>query len=103
MSEFGSRVKEARINKGWNQEKLAEEMNLTQASISQFENGQRLPTPANIKKFAEVLEVSRESLAGENNGQFEKEILMRNIKDLSPENLRKINDYVELFKNKSRG
>lgn len=102
MSEFGNRLKELRIAKKWNQEDLANAMGLTQASISQFEKGQRIPTPANINKFAEVLGVSRESLAGENDGKFEKEMLMRNIRDLTPETLRKINEIVEIYKNNQK-
>lgn len=99
MSEFGNRLKELRVAKNWNQEDLAQAMGLTQASISQFEKGLRIPTPANINKFAEVLGVSRESLAGDNDGKFEKEMLMRNISNLTPETLRKINEIVEMYKN----
>jgi len=98
MSQFGDRLKEARKRKGMSQNDLAKAMNLTQASISQFEKGQRLPTPSNITKFAEILDVRREFLAGENEGKFEKEILLRNLKDLPPETIRKINDIVELIK-----
>jgi transcriptional regulator with XRE-family HTH domain len=98
MAEFGNRLKEARVLKGLNQEQLAEAMGLTQASISQFEQGQRLPTPKNIEKFAEVLEVKREFLAGDNEGEFEREMLMRNLKNLTPDSLKKINDYIELVK-----
>lgn len=98
MAIFGERLKKARINKGWNQNQLAEEMGVTQASISQFEQGLRLPTPANIDKFAEKLGVTREYLAGDNEAEFEKEMLMRNLKNLSPETLRKINAMVEMIK-----
>ena len=98
MAEFGNRLKEARVLKGLNQEQLAEAMGLTQASISQFEQGQRLPTPKNIEKFSEVLEVKREFLAGDNEGEFEREMLMRNLKNLTPDSLKKINDYIELVK-----
>lgn len=101
MAIFGDRLREARLLKGMNQEQLAEAMNLTQASISQFEKGQRLPTPKNIDKFSEVLEVSREFLAGENEGEFEKEILMRNLKNLSPESIRIVNELLESLKKKT--
>jgi transcriptional regulator with XRE-family HTH domain len=98
MAEFGDRLKKEREKKGWNQEQLAQAMDLSQASISQFEKGQRLPTPNNITKFAKVLGVSREYLAGENEGDFETQMLMRNIKNLSQEDLRKINEWVEMLK-----
>ncbi len=98
MSEFGERLRTARIDKGMNQEELADAIGLTQASISQFEKGLRMPTPANIRKFAQILDIREEDLAGQNQGEFEKTLLMRNIRDLSPDSLNKINDYVEIVK-----
>ena len=103
MPEFGQRLRKARVDKGMSQEELARAMGLTQASISQFEKGQRTPTPANIRKFAEILGVQEEALAGESRGQFEKTLLMRNIRDLSPESLSKINEYVDLVKQSEQG
>ena len=98
MSEFGERLRKARIDKGMNQEELADAIGLTQASISQCEKGLRMPTPANIRKFAQILDIREEDLAGQNQGEFEKTLLMRNIRDLSPDSLNKINDYVETVK-----
>jgi transcriptional regulator with XRE-family HTH domain len=102
MSEFGKRLKEARLKKGMRQDELAKAMNLTQPSISQFEKGQRLPTPANIKKFSEILEVPPEFLTGEDKGEFEKAMLMRNIQGLSPGTIGKINEYIQLLKDSER-
>ena len=98
MAEFGDRLRAIRSEKGVNQEDLAEKMGLTQASISQFEKGQRLPTPALIEKFAEKLGVAKEELSGLDNGEFEKNKLMRNLQYLSPETLSKINGIVEMIK-----
>ncbi len=102
MTEFGARLRKFRSDKGWNQEKLAEEMALTQASISQFENGTRQPTPALVEKFAKVLGIPIESLAGEDSTVMERERLMRNLKGLSPETLEKINAIVEMIKQGER-
>lgn len=102
MSKFGDRLKTARLNKGMSQKELADAMEMKQASISQFESGQRLPTPANIKKLATILDVPANDLAGESEGKFEESMLMRNIKGLSPATLKKINDIVEVYK-KSEG
>jgi len=99
MAEFGDRLRAIRSEKGVKQEDLAENMGLTQASISQFEKGQRLPTPALIEKFAEKLGVTREELSGLDNGAFEKKQLMRNLDHLSPDALAKINHIVEMIKN----
>ena len=98
MSEFGERLRKARIDKGMNQEELADAIGLTQASISQFEKGLRMPTPANIRKFAQILNIREEDLAGQNQGDFEKTLLMRNIRGLSPDSINKINEYAAMIK-----
>ncbi len=98
MSEFGERLRRARINKGMSQVELARAIGLTQASISQFEKGLRMPTPANIRKFAQILNILEVDLAGQDKGEFEKTLLMRNIRDLSPDTLNKINEYVVILK-----
>ena len=98
MPEFGERLRRARIDKGMNQADLASAIELTQASISQFEKGLRMPTPANIRKFAQILDIREEDLAGQNQGEFEKTLLMRNIRDLSPDSLNKINEYAAMIK-----
>lgn len=102
MSEFGERLRKFRADKGWNQDKLATEMGLTQASISQFESGTRQPTPALIEKFALVLEVTPEAIVGEDSGAVERERLMRNLKGLSPQTLEKINAIVEMIRQGER-
>ncbi|PIR83899.1 hypothetical protein COU18_01950 [Candidatus Kaiserbacteria bacterium CG10_big_fil_rev_8_21_14_0_10_51_14] len=103
MPEFGERLRKARVEKGMNQEELASAMGLTQASISQFEKGLRMPTPTNIRKFAQILGVREEELAGEDRGEFEKALLMRNIRDLSPDSLSKINEYAAMIKRDEKG
>ncbi len=99
MSFFGNMLKEARIRKGWNQQQLAKAVKMTQASISQFESGHRLPVHSDIKKFAAVLDVSLQSLVSNDQSNFERNKLINNLKSLSPETIRKINDIVELIKN----
>ncbi len=98
MPELGKRIRDARINKGMSQAEVAREMGLKQASISQFENGQRVPMPANIRKLAGILGVEETILAGKDEGQFERAMLMRNIQGLSPESLQKINELTEIIK-----
>lgn len=102
MAEFGNRLREARLRKDLSQNELADAMGLTQASISQFEKGQRLPTPANITKLSAILDVPRDFLAGEDKGEFEKALLMRNIKQLTPESIKKINEFAEFIKSQER-
>jgi transcriptional regulator with XRE-family HTH domain len=102
MTKFSERLRQARQEKGWNQEQLAEAMDLSQSAISQFEKGLRIPTPANITKFSEILGVSRDTLVGEEEMMTEKVKLMRSIQSLSPDGLKRVEDYVSLVK-KSEG
>jgi transcriptional regulator with XRE-family HTH domain len=98
MTNFGEKIRRARQVKGWSQEDLAKHMNITQAAISQFEKGQRMPTPANIEKFSDVLGIPKDDLLGEEEGEFERVRLMRNIQSLSPDSVRKLNDVVEMIR-----
>ena len=98
MSDFAEKLRLARQEKGLNQEKMAEMMSLSQSAISQFEKGLRLPTPANIAKFSELLGVSKDSLFNEEETINEKVKLMRTIQTLSPNSLKKVEDYVSMVK-----
>lgn len=101
MIQFGQNLRETRSKKGWNQEKLAAEMGVTQATISQLENGSRRPTPALARKFAEVLGIKLEELVGEEGpGVLEHQRLMRNLKGLSPKTLDTLNTIVEAMRQK---
>ncbi len=58
---IGQRIKEARKNKGYTQEKLAEEIDIAVTYLSRFEKGH----PINLKRLAQisqVLDVSMEYL-----------------------------------------
>lgn len=57
MSDFGSYLKEARERKGWEQEKLAEEIDTSQGNISMYERGERKPRRDRITRIAAVLGV----------------------------------------------
>ena len=98
MSEFGERLRHARINKGMSQQELAIAVGMTQASVSQFEKGLRMPTPKSFSKFVAILDLNDEDLVGETQGEFERKMLMRNIKDLSPDSLNRINEYASMIK-----
>ena len=57
MQNFAEILRQARQDKGLNQDELAKAMDLSQGAISQFEKGLRRPTPANIQKLSEILGV----------------------------------------------
>lgn len=96
MKNFAERLRQARQDKGWNQEQLAEAMKLSQSAISQFEKGLRFPTPANVYKFSDVLEVNRDVLVGEEEMTNERVKLMRSIHGLSPQGLKKVEEFIQM-------
>lgn len=96
---LGEKIKKARESKGMRQKEFADALKLSQAAVSQFESGARQPTPKTIEKICEILEITREELVGEENKEsFEKAMLMRNLKGLSPESIRQLNEIAKRFK-----
>jgi len=55
LKEFGRRLRELRLQKGYSQEKLAEIASLHRNHIGMIERGERNVTLLNIKKIARAL------------------------------------------------
>lgn len=53
--EFGRRLYNAMINKGWNQSELSRQSGLQRDSISVYIRGKSLPGPTNLQKLADCL------------------------------------------------
>lgn len=64
MKIFAERLKELRLEKGVGQNKLARDLNLSNASISYWENCKQEPTASAIYKIAEYFDVSADYLLG---------------------------------------
>lgn len=58
------KIKEARIKKGWTQDRIAEEMETTQAMIWRYESGRTQMTAAVLKRYCEILNVSADEILG---------------------------------------
>ena len=97
MSSFAENLKKVRIDKGWNQGQLAQAIGVSQTAISQFEKGLRFPTPANINKFAEILESTVTICLVMKIWQM-KIKLMRSMHGLSPEGLKKVEEFIKMVK-----
>lgn len=83
---FGNFVCKLREKKGLTQTDIANQLNITPAAVSKWENGSAKPRTEILFKLAQILEVSPEELmAGE---YLEKE-------SLSPESIKKINERYE--------
>lgn len=60
--ELGGRIKEARENKGFTQDILADQLSLTRASIVNIESGRQRPMLHTIIKISDVLNTSLRAL-----------------------------------------
>ena len=61
-------IREARRKMGLNQTELAEQMGVTQSAVSHWENGETMPTPRQIPRLAEVLNIRVSDLFGDEAG-----------------------------------
>jgi len=61
---FSERLKELREAKGISQDNLAAELNLTNSSVSRWENGLQQPTISALFKLAQFFEISGDYLIG---------------------------------------
>lgn len=61
---LAKKLKETRLQKGFTQKEIADLLNVTQSSYSNWESGKAKPLRKNIKKIAKILEVSPEYLLG---------------------------------------
>jgi transcriptional regulator with XRE-family HTH domain len=98
MSTFGDLLRDIRMQKGFNQDTFAEMVGVSQAAVSQFEKGTRVPTPIKIKKIAEILGVAETDFFPK--PELERNILMRKIKGMSAGQLKKIDEYVDFITGK---
>ncbi len=82
---FGSRVKEARINKGFSQEKFAEMLGIGVSTLSKIECAKSYPTPDTMNKIINTLEIEPYLLFMDSN-QVDSEkmykLIISKIKDL---------------------
>lgn len=103
--EVGKRIKELRTAKGWNQQKLADEADLTQSAIAQFEKGERLPSTTALQSMAKAFGISMESLLTQESNTDPNKILqlgelMTEAKGLSTDQILTLNRLVKDMKPK---
>lgn len=61
---LGERLKQARIRKGLSQQQLADMIGVSKVSISEYENGNRIPLLENFIQLIDILELSADYLLG---------------------------------------
>lgn len=52
--QIGERLRQIRLEMGWSQERMAEEIGVTALSVSKFENGRRWPRISTLERIARV-------------------------------------------------
>ncbi len=62
MTEFGKLIKELRMEAGMTQKELAERLSTTDTTISGWENDKRLPDIDNLRRLAEVFQITNDEL-----------------------------------------
>ena len=77
----GEKIQNLRQQKGWSQERLGQELNLSRQSISKWESGTANPTVENLKELAKIFDVSVDSLLGNEINIPDKEPKEDNTKD----------------------
>ena len=55
---LGQKLKQARLNKNFSQEYLAQELNISQKTYSNFENNKTTPSFSQIEQISQILETS---------------------------------------------
>lgn len=91
MTKFGETLRKIRIEKGMKQEDLAAKTGLTQAAISQFEKGLRVPTPVKVKLFAEVLGISQDQFFPD--PEHERKSLMRKLNKMTAREIKELDTF----------
>ena len=76
------------------QKQLANSVGISQAAISQIEQNDRKPKEDTLNKIAKTLELKPSDLIF---GDY-KEIVTKNLQNLSEDELRKVNEYISLLK-----
>lgn len=64
MANFAERFKELRQKKGWSQQRLAEELNISKSSVNMYERGEREPSFETLESIADLFNVDMNFLMG---------------------------------------
>lgn len=113
---LGEKLKKARINKNFTQEYLAEMLNVSQKTYSNFENDKSKPGFSQVEEMAKVLDVSvldflsgdglsfnYDNTHGGNNGFIYQNQLPEKLVEQYEERIKELKEQVDYWKNQSQG
>lgn len=64
MNDFGERLRALRLSKKYTQAQVAKKLNKTKATISNYENGQKIPSIQTLIELSELFNISLDYLVG---------------------------------------
>ncbi|MBT9857222.1 helix-turn-helix domain-containing protein [Blautia faecis] len=98
---FNDNLKEARLRSGLSQKEVAENIGVAKSTYSLYESGNREPNVHTIKKIADCLNVSADTLLGLND---ELTTLAAHFdgKEYTEDELNEIRQFAEFVKNKRK-
>lgn len=111
---LGEKLKKARINKNFTQEYLAEVLNVSQKTYSNFENDKSKPAFAQVEDIAKHLDVNVldflsgdsvtiNSTNGDHSGFIYQNQLPEKLIEQYEERIKELKEQVDYWKNKSEG
>lgn len=98
--QFSERLRELREDNGYTQDEIAEKLNLTRQSISNYEKGNSDPSLDNLVKLADIYNCSVDYLLCRTKERLNLNVLSRDNKDFVLTMLKLIDKYE--FKRKTR-
>lgn len=108
---FGDKIKKLRQEKGWNQEYVAQQLNISVPALSRYESGTYEPKSLSmISDFAKLYDVTTDYLLGlslEYDDETLKDVRMASyngvdVDGLSDEEIEEIKQFVEFVRNKNK-
>lgn len=109
--EVGKRITELRATMGIYQKQLADDLQVSVATISNYENSRHIPDPSTLCKIADFFGVTTDYLLGRTDLRYEPQYLKRPLTknytiadlvnttlELSPKNRVALAEYVRLLK-----
>ena len=95
----GERIRQLRENLGLSNRQLAKKAGLSQPVMNRIENGNRKADIETIEKICDALEITLTDFFNVNDQEMSPEYLelLKNAKELTPEQLKILNDIIKRF------
>lgn len=100
--QFYDKLKQLRVENNFSQKSVAQKLNISNATLSQYESGVRQPSYDVLKKIADIYNVSIDYLLGRTNIKNYEEYnisthIVNRIQQLSSEDLKVLNDFIDFL------